>query len=197
MKKHMKPLLPSRTWRILTPLVIVTLFSCLLGVAVYELFVIDSQTNLRTIRLAYQTERQQFWDLQENRKLQETVTELNKDLETVWGLIPAQKDFASIAVAISELARMEQVTIPGMSYSHNRSAKDLPSKASLTFSATGRYASIYRFIHLLEQSEQYLIIERLDASQTQSTNKSQESRVQFNVKVSTFLKKDPLDGNTS
>jgi hypothetical protein len=73
----------------------------------------------------------------------------------------------------------------------------LPVKASISFSVTGEYAAVYRFIHRLETSDSYLVIESLDASRTQKQGKNAVPSVVFRINVATFLRPNPSTGGMS
>lgn len=180
---------PIRAWKALWPLGRITGLTMLLGLGTYYFIVLPAEESLHSLHVAHQQERKQFMDLREQRKIQKEFIALKKQLRKVWNILPAQKEFTNIALTISQLANAEKVLIPSMTYSQKTVSKELPLKASLSFSATGTYPSIYRFIHHLEQSKQYLIIERINVTRTNSSREPRTSRVRFNMKVSTFLKK--------
>jgi hypothetical protein len=91
-------------------------------------------------------------------------------------------------MAISEVGRLEHVALPGMAYHVEKAEGVLPTKATLTFKVTGSYGAIYRFIHRLETTEPYLVIERLDAARLDRSDRTSATLVVFNVKVATFLR---------
>ncbi|HNK16712.1 MAG TPA: hypothetical protein PLZ20_19290, partial [Nitrospira sp.] len=91
-----------------------------------------------------------------------------------------------------------RVTIPGMQYAVERSPADgMPVKASISFSVTGDYAAVYRFIHRLESADSYVVIESLNASRTAKSDKGSSSSVVFHVTVATFLRPNPPTGSLS
>jgi hypothetical protein len=55
-------------------------------------------------------------------------------------------------------------------------------------SNTGDYGAIYRFIHRLEMTERYLVIEQLDATRLDTSDRASRTLLVFNVKVATFLR---------
>jgi hypothetical protein len=94
-------------------------------------------------------------------------------------------------MTISELGRLEHVALPGMAYHVEQAAGALPIKATLTFKVTGDYGAIYRFLHRLEKTERYLVIEQLDATRLDSSDRASSTLLVFNVKVATFLRPSP------
>ncbi len=184
--------LPRQAWMVLRPLGMATALIVAAAAASYWYLLVPAEERLHMTQMAYQAERNQHAKLRWERKHQEEVLQLQRELEEVWTVLPEQKEFASMAVAISNLAGSERVSIPGMTYSHDKAEQGLPAKASLTFTATGRYKAIYRFIHRLERTEPYLVIEQLDAAQASSSREKGTPSVRFNIRVTTFLKPDPL-----
>ena len=119
-------------------------------------------------------------------------------LDEVWRALPTETEFASLALAISELGRSERVNIPGMQYGIEQSkASGMPVKASISFSVTGDYAAVYRFIHRLESADSDVVIESLNASRTAKSEKGGAPSVVFHVTVATFLRPNPPTGSLS
>jgi hypothetical protein len=99
-----------------------------------------------------------------------------------------QNDFSALSMSIADLGEREHVMIPGMTYHMQKQEGGTPIKATMTFKATGDYASIYRFIQRLEESESYLVIESLDAARVDQVAQTAAALVVFNMKVVTFLR---------
>src|SRR5205814_1854565 len=108
---------------------------------------------------AYQAARQTQLRLQAQRATLD-------DLAEVWKLLPPRKDFSSLVLAVSELARRDGVDIPGITYTTQQAEDGLAVKATMTFRAVGDYTGLRAFIHRLETTGPYLFIESLDASRT-------------------------------
>ena len=164
--------------RALLPLVLVVLGTAGLAVAL-SLFVHDpAKDRLTKAQTSYDAARQATTRLQEARRTQE-------GLQSIWQELPARTDFASLILAISELAKRDHVAIPGMNYSFQKIEDGRAVKASIVFSAAGEYAAIRRYIHRLETAGSYLTIESL------GVGRSRGADVSFSVKIVTFLKPDP------
>jgi Tfp pilus assembly protein PilO len=147
--------------------------------------------------VAFQTAKQHHARLQNTRKQQEILKAAQKQVEGQQLRLPTQNDFSSLSMSISELGQAEHVTIPGMTYSVQKKENGMPVKATMTFKATGDYASIYKFIQRLEQTEPYLVIESLDAARVDHTEQVARALVVFNMKVVTFLRaSDDLEQKT-
>ena len=175
----------------LWPLGLLTVLALGIGIGAYLLVLIPAEERLARAEAAYEAARQAQLQQQAARKTQETFRQTQKDLEQVWETLPAQKQFAALAVAISELGRAVAVSIPGMTYTLQKVEEGLPAKATLAFRAVGEYGAIYRFLHRLETTEPYLFIESLDVSRTSEPNRAALTLLAFNVRVVTFLRPDP------
>lgn len=180
------------------PLMSVTVMAGLLAATSYLYRLSPAQEHLAQAEAAYHTAVRAQAALQANRKTQEEMRAIKLKLDEVWRGLPTETEFASLALAISELGRSERVTIPGMQYAVERSHADgMPVKASISFSVTGDYAAVYRFIHRLESADSYVVIESLNASRTAKGEKGSGSSVVFHVTVSTFLRPNPPTGSLS
>lgn len=184
--------IPRLAARGLWPLGLLTLLALGIGVGAYLFIMIPAKERLARAEAAYEAARQAQLQQQAARKTQEAFRQIQKDLEQVWEDLPAEKQFAALAVAISELGRAVEVSIPGMTYSLQKVEEGLPAKASLAFRAIGEYGAIYRFIHRLETTEPYLFIESLDVSRANDSNRTALTLLVFNVRVVTFLRPDPV-----
>ena len=183
--------IPRLAARGLWPLGLLTVLALGIGIGAYLLVLIPAEKRLARAEAAYEAARQAQLQQQAARKTQETFRQTQKDLEQVWETLPAQKQFAALAVAISELGRAVAVSIPGMTYTLQKVEEGLPAKATLAFRAVGEYGAIYRFLHRLETTEPYLFIESLDVSRTSEPNRAALTLLAFNVRVVTFLRPDP------
>jgi len=183
--------IPRLAVRGLWPLGLLTVLALGIGIGAYLLVLIPAEERLARAETAYEAARQAQLQQQAARKTQETFRQTQKDLEQVWETLPAQKQFAALAVAISELGRAVAVSIPGMTYTLQKVEEGLPAKATLAFRAVGEYGAIYRFLHRLETTEPYIFIESLDVSRTSEPNRAALTLLAFNVRVVTFLRPDP------
>ncbi|MEW6246278.1 MAG: type 4a pilus biogenesis protein PilO [Nitrospirota bacterium] len=172
----------------LVSLALVTVLSLGMSAGISSLWLAPAEERLARAEAAYHAGKQDQVKLQAARKTQEQIRTAQRELENVWLVLPTQHQFAALAMAISELGRAEQVSIPGMTYASQKGEEGLPVKASLSFKATGDYAAIYRFIHRLETTDPYLVIESLDATRASKSERSASTLVVFNVRVATFLR---------
>ena len=178
------PPLAMRTGRALQPLGLATVVALFVAVGVNMLVLAPEQERLATAKERYEAARQAQI---RQRAAKKTLVELAE----VWQTLPPRKEFATLAAAISELARADRVAIQGMTYSLQKAEEGMPIKASLTFRPLGEYAAIRRFIHRLETTGSYLYIESLDASRATGSRQGSAPLVVFNVRLVTFLRPDP------
>lgn len=161
---------------------------CALGS--YWLFLAPSRSRIETAHAAYETARLTHAQRIEAKRIQERVRHSQHDLEAVWTQLPTQRQFPALAVAISEFGHHVGVSIPGMTYSTQPSQTGLALEGALRFRAVGEYADIYRFIHRLETSPSYLVIESLEVTTSGRNSASGKSLIELNVRVVTFLRPD-------
>jgi Tfp pilus assembly protein PilO len=188
------PTLPTAQLQRFVPLGLVTLTTVGCALFLYVGIREPASSRLEQAETAFQTAKQNQEQLSRTRALQEKAQTAQQQVAEVWKGLPTQNEFASFAMAISELGRLERVAIPGMAYHIEKAEGAVPVKATLTFKITGAYGSIYRFIHRLEMTERYLVIERLDAARLDKSDRASSTLLVFNVKVATFLRPSPPGG---
>lgn len=171
------------------PLALVMGLSMALALWVYWSFVDQASTRLASAEAMYQTARHDKVKLEETRRIQELAKSVQADLEEIWGTLPTQKEFTTLALTVSELGRAEGVTIPGMHYALKpEKERAVAVEATLTFQAIGPYTGIYRFIHHLEHHSTYMVIDKLNVQRVAQSRKSAPHLVSFNVTLTTFLR---------
>jgi Tfp pilus assembly protein PilO len=107
-----------------------------------------------------------------------------KDMARVLARLPAQRDFAPLALGLTEQARAQHVRMPGLSYQVEKTDISLVRKAVLQGSVSGRYEDLRRFIYNLETAEELLLIEDLQVAGA----RAQDQTVTFNMRIVTFLR---------
>ena len=182
------PTLPAALLRRFVPLGLVALAA--VGGAIFLYLGIrgPALSRLEQAEAAFQTAKRNQEQGHRTRALQEKARTAQQHVEDVWAGLPTQNEFASFAMTIAEMGRLEHVALPGMAYHVEQAAGALPIKATLTFKVTGDYGAIYRFIHRLEKTERYLVIEQLDATRLDTSDRTSRTLLVFNVKVATFLR---------
>jgi len=175
----------------LLPLAVLTGLSVVGAALSYVYGLKPAEDRLRAVEQVYQTAKQVQADLQRTKTQQMRAQAAQRQLEAAWQALPTQEDFTSLALALSELAKREQVKIPGMGYAIDKPDGTQPAKATITFKATGDYVAIYRFLSRLETAESYLVIESLDVASEQKRDRA-AARVVVNIKVATYLRREAV-----
>ena len=165
----------TKSLRFLRPIMFLTVAVLLGCMAIHVGLVLPTQEQLAKTRETLNALRQQ-------RLSEETAKTTQQVLSRFWQNLPTQQKFTHLGVRISTLAKQNKVTIPGMDYQIPGSKKQRASKGSITFQAFGSYTAIRRFIHQLEKTEPYLIIEKLTAEQIKKTDS-----VAFTLQIVTFF----------
>lgn len=109
-----------------------------------------------------------------------------KDMARVLARLPDQRDFAPLALGLTEQARAQHVRVPGLSYQVEKTEIALVRKAVLQGAVSGRYEDLRRFIYNLETAQELLLIEDLQVAGT----RAQDQSVTFNMRIVTFLRTD-------
>ncbi len=110
-----------------------------------------------------------------------------KDLNHVWALLPAERDFAPLALGISEEAKRDRVVMPALSYKTEPTVVPGTSKGLLQGPMSGRYEDLRRFIHNLETADELLCIEDLELTRAGDVH---DETLTFNIKIATYLRSD-------
>ena len=186
--------LPKAVMRRLVPLTVLTLLSAVGALLTYGYGMVPAEGRVRVAEEAYQKAKQVQADLQRTKAQQVKAHTAQRQLEIERNALPTQEEFTSLALALSELAKREQVRIPGMGYDIKKPEGARPVKATIAFRATGDYAAIYRFLHRLETAESYLVIERLDVA-SERKEEILATRVVVNIIVATYLRQTTRPGS--
>lgn len=115
-------------------------------------------------------------------------------LQEVWRVLPARKEFPTLILAVSDLAREHHIPIPGMDYRIQPMEDGLALRASMAFKAAGDYAAIRRFIYQLETTSQHVVIEGLEVHGASGAARVRGGPVTFTITLAGFLKPDPKVG---
>lgn len=110
-----------------------------------------------------------------------------KDLAQVWDALLEERDFAPLALGITEEAKQRHVTLPALSYKTEATTVPHTSKGVLEGTLSGRYEDIRRFLYTIETAEELVYIEDLTLVPP-STPQGQQ--LTFNIKIGTYLHDD-------
>jgi Tfp pilus assembly protein PilO len=65
------------------------------------------------------------------------------------------------------------------------------SKASATMNLQGRYPDIRRFLHAIETAEEFIVVERVEVAQSDTTQLSRDSALAVDLTVATYFVTTP------
>lgn len=109
-----------------------------------------------------------------------------KDLAQVWDALPEERDFAPLALGITEEAKRNHVTLPALSYKTEATSVANTSKGVLQGTMSGRYEDLRKFLYDLETAEELVYIEDVDLVRTSTP----QEQLTFNIKIVTYLRGD-------
>ena len=111
-----------------------------------------------------------------------------KDLAEVWSALPEERDFAPLALGITEEAKRNHVTLPALSYKTESTPVPNTSKGLLQGTMSGRYEDLRRFLYDIETADELVYIEDVDLVRS---NTPQDQQLTFNIKIVTYLRGEP------
>lgn len=111
-----------------------------------------------------------------------------EDLRQVWAVFPLVRDFAPLALGVTEEAKRDHITLPALSYKTERTPIPGATKAVLQGTVTGHYADVRRFLYNLESAEELLFIEDLNLVRS---GQPLDPMVTFNIRIATYLRGEP------
>lgn len=117
-----------------------------------------------------------------------------KDLNQVWAMLPAERDFTPLALGISDEATRDRVTLPALSYKTEPTLVSNTNKGLLQGPMTGRYEDLRRFIYGLETAEELLFIEDLELTRSGG---AQDALLTFNIRIATYLRANTGESSLS
>jgi len=116
-----------------------------------------------------------------------------KDLAQVWSALPEERDFAPLALGITEEAKQNHVTLPSLSYKTESTPVPNTSKGLLQGTMSGRYENLRRFLYDIETADELVYIEDVDLVRS---NTPQDQQLTFNIKIVTYLRGEPVKSTT-
>jgi len=114
-----------------------------------------------------------------------TAQRAQQDLARVWGALPEERDFAPLALGITDEAKRNHVTLPALSYKTEPTPVSNISRGLLQGTMTGRYEDLRRFLYDIETAEELVYIEDLELVQS---GERQDQPLTFNIRIATYLK---------
>lgn len=130
------------------------------------------------LELEWSQARQEFTHHKEAQKSR-------KDLAQVWSGLPVERDFAPLALGITEEAKRDRVILPELSYKIEPTPVANTSRGVLQGTMTGRYEDLRRFLYDVETAEELVYIEDLELVHSGA---HQDQTLTFNIKIATYLR---------
>ncbi len=129
------------------------------------------------------------WDqARQNLMHHKAVRKAREDLAQVWSVLPVERDFAPLALGITEEAKRNRVILPALSYKTEPTPVANTSKGVLQGTMTGRYEDLRRFLYDVETAEELVYIEDLELVPSDA---QQDKTLKFNIKIATYLRGEP------
>jgi Tfp pilus assembly protein PilO len=123
-------------------------------------------------------------------QIQQDARRAQKDVMQVWSTLPPERDFAPLALGITEEAKRNRVILPALTYKTEATPVSGTTKGVLQGTMTGRYEDLRRFLYDIETAEEPVYIEDLELVRTASREGQQMT---FNIRIATFLRKGNSD----
>ena len=112
-----------------------------------------------------------------------------RDLAQVWSVLPVERDFAPLALGITEEAKRDHVILPALSYKTEPTPVANTSKGVLEGTMTGRYEDLRRFLYDVETAEELVYIEDLELVRSEAPR---DQTLTFDIKIATYLRGEPV-----
>lgn len=172
-------------WEQYRGLSLVTLFLFLLvvGLFVYQTQVIDVRSEtLRNRQVQLQKQLRQRQAVLGETGMPASLTEqLSRDLERFRALAPQKNQFADFIGDLFSWADQVNLSIRNINYQPKIDKEMEYLNYGLTFSVKGEYRRVKKFIHLLENSQRLLIVDKISLSGKQAENNSTSVSLQINL----------------
>ncbi|MFO0773282.1 MAG: type 4a pilus biogenesis protein PilO [Nitrospiraceae bacterium] len=121
------------------------------------------------------------------------VRQARVDMARVLNMLPAQRDFAPLALGLTEQAKAHRLHVPGLTYHLEKTDVPTVYRAVLEGTATGRYEDLRRYIQHLETADELVVIEHLDVDRA----RNQSDTMTIHLKVATYLRGGVSTGNNA
>ncbi len=117
--------------------------------------------------------------------------QIEKNLQQFEDLIPTQTDFSGFVGELFEWAQQAGLEIHQISYNHKHEKETAFLRYGLSFSVKGSYSQVKKFIHLLENAQRILLIEKISLTGT-SSNKESKNKVSLRIELSTYFQEEAV-----
>ncbi|TAN60969.1 hypothetical protein EPN18_07535 [bacterium] len=114
-----------------------------------------------------------------------SILKFEKDLSEFYAMLSKKKETAGLMREIDYAAKAAALSIQDISYASEKSDVSDISKISFSFSADGEYSGIKNFMHRLESSKSFFVIEDAALEKTSANEK-----MKLKLKVSAYVKNE-------
>ena len=106
-----------------------------------------------------------------------------EDLRRVWAVFPLVRDFAPLALGVTEEAKRDHTTLPSLSSRTERTPIPDATKAVLQGTVTGHYGDVRRFLYNLGSAKEFLNRRSLNMVRSALLR---DAMVTFNIRTHLF-----------
>jgi Tfp pilus assembly protein PilO len=153
------------------------LLAIAMNVVVYAGLLRPSQMTLTATEAQWRTER-------ESISRYKTYQQAYLDMKRVTEKATARQDLPQVITTLASLAKQRGLSIPAVNYQPERFDSKGFQKVGLTFSLSGPYGQVRRFLDDLEHSSPFFTIEGL----TLARAKKEESQLEVQLRVAAYLR---------
>lgn len=169
-------------------LTVVALAGLSLVLLLYQQLVVDSrllELRLQQAQLQQQIRQQQTSRAGHGEQLSEAQL-IAADLQQFLGLIPDKKQFSAFIGELFSWAQVCRLEIRQINYAPEIDKESGLLRYGLSFSLSGEYVQLKRFIHLLENSPRLLVVERIALAGSESSA-AEKPGVQLQIQLTTYF----------
>ncbi|MBE9486311.1 MAG: type 4a pilus biogenesis protein PilO [Chloroflexi bacterium] len=112
--------------------------------------------------------------------------QIAKNLQQFNRLIPSQTDFSAFLGELFDWSGQAGLEIHQISYQPKHEKKTGFLRYGLSFSVKGDYSQVKKFIHLLENAQRILLIEKISLVES-STGKKGRHKVDLRIELTTYF----------
>ena len=148
-----------------------------LNLFLYYGLVFPNQEKRMVAEQAWRQAREEFSLMQRHQKAQEDLSRFRK-------LLLTKNEFTKQVNHLSDTAKRLDLNLPSVSYKPDSLQQEQLTKVNFSFKVIGRYEAIRRFIHAIETSSDFLIIEDLVLDQRAKG----AGPLELQLKLATYLR---------
>ncbi|MEA3545252.1 MAG: type 4a pilus biogenesis protein PilO [Thermodesulfobacteriota bacterium] len=177
-----------------SPIIVIIVLSILV-IAVFSGQRWISEPELQTLRTEQSRLQQQV--RQRHRQLTNSsvpvsaTEQLKRNLQQFHRLIPAQTNFSNFIGELFGWAQQADLDIHQVSYQTKEEKETNFLRYGLSFSVKGSYSQIKKFLHLLENTNRILLIEKISLAGSSAKTKDQQ-QVNLRIELSTYFQGEAI-----